>query len=132
MLPVNALILLLRKKNSITMVNNNHNNMSTITSMNFLILGTEYYVSGLQENYPTTNIKSTNIRIGEIVPIVSFSDCSKLISDYVRTKASPPEELPLKTIFAFSYYFDRATEVGLIGESVAVMPNVKIIVCKHL
>ncbi|CAH1105013.1 unnamed protein product [Psylliodes chrysocephalus] len=79
--------------------------------------GTEYYVSGLQENYPTTNIKGTNIRIGEIVPIVSFSDCSKLISDYVRTKASPPEELPLKTIFAFSYYFDRATEVGLIDES---------------
>lgn len=81
-----------------------------------MIAGTDYFVSGLKENYPTSDIKGTDIRVGEVVPIVSFQNCSEIIIKYVASKAKPPEELPLKTIFAFSYYFDRATEVGLIGK----------------
>ncbi|CAG9854169.1 unnamed protein product [Phyllotreta striolata] len=88
-----------------------------IKNKKFLYHGTEYFVSGLQENFPTSNVKGNSIKVGETIPIVNFQDCSKILSDYVRSKASPPEELPLKTIFAFSYYFDRATEVGLIEET---------------
>lgn len=78
--------------------------------------GTVYYVSGLQEHYPTSRVKSNGVYIEEIVPIVSFHDCSEIIKKYVLSKSKPPEELPLKNIFAFSYYFDRASEVGLIGK----------------
>ncbi|KAG5899973.1 hypothetical protein JTB14_034543 [Gonioctena quinquepunctata] len=88
-----------------------------IKNKKFHYHGTNYYVSGLQENYPTSNIKGTDIDVGEIVPIVNFNDCSQIISKYVKSKAKPPQELPLKNIFAFSYYFDRAIEVGLIDES---------------
>nr|XP_023022734.1 ectonucleoside triphosphate diphosphohydrolase 5 isoform X1 [Leptinotarsa decemlineata] len=79
--------------------------------------GNNYYVSGLQENYPTSKVKGSDIEIGETIPIVNFKDCSQILTKYVKSKAKSPEELPLKTIFAFSYYFDRATEVGLIDES---------------
>ncbi|XP_050512656.1 nucleoside diphosphate phosphatase ENTPD5 isoform X1 [Diabrotica virgifera virgifera] len=88
-----------------------------IKKKKFLYHGKKYFVSGLQENYPTSKVRGTNTQIGETVPIVSFQDCSKLITEYVKSKASPPHELPLKTIFAFSYYFDRATEAGLIDEA---------------
>lgn len=86
------------------------------TKTSFFHLGTAYYVSGLQDHYPTSRVKSDGVYIEEVVPIVSFYDCSKIITDYVMNKAKPPEELPLKTIFAFSYYFDRASDVGLIGK----------------
>lgn len=79
-------------------------------------LGTVYHVSGLQDHYPTSRVKSDGVYIEEVVPIVNFNDCSQIITDYVLSKAKPPEELPLKNIFAFSYYFDRASEVGLIGK----------------
>lgn len=55
--------------------------------------------------------------MGEEVPIVNFAKCSKIISDYVQdisSKRKPPEELPLKAIFAFSYYYDKASQAGLI------------------
>ncbi|RZC36765.1 ectonucleoside triphosphate diphosphohydrolase 5, partial [Asbolus verrucosus] len=79
--------------------------------------GRDYYVSGLQENYPTSKTAGNTYSVGQEVPVVDFQKCSKIITDYVIAKAKPPEELPSKVIFAFSYYFDRATEVGLIDEN---------------
>lgn len=96
-----------------------------IKNKKFHYHGTDYLVSGLQENYPTSNVKGTDIQIGEVVPIVSFQNCSQIITKYVESKAKPPEELPLKTIFTFSYYFDRATEVGLIDEKTGGQIQVK-------
>jgi ectonucleoside triphosphate diphosphohydrolase 5/6 len=88
-----------------------------IKNRKFVYHGTEYFVSGPQENYATSKVRGSDSILGETVPIVNFDECSKLITNYVKSKASPPKELPLKTIFAFSYYFDRATEVGLIDET---------------
>ncbi|KAJ8949895.1 hypothetical protein NQ318_010529, partial [Aromia moschata] len=88
-----------------------------ISRRKFHYHGADYFVSGPQENYPTSNVKGNDIEVGEVIPIVNFYNCSRIIKDYVKAKAKPPEELPLKTIFAFSYYFDRATEVGLIDET---------------
>lgn len=79
--------------------------------------GNDYYVSGLEKNYPTLNVKSDDLYVGEQIPIVDFSKCSNIIANYIHDISStrkPPEELPLKTIFAFSYYYDRASEAGLI------------------
>lgn len=74
----------------------------------------ELYVSGLQSNYPTIKIPKTQFSEEDIIPIVDFDKCAQIIIDYVQSKAKPPEELPSKQIFAFSYYFDRASDVEMI------------------
>jgi ectonucleoside triphosphate diphosphohydrolase 5/6 len=88
-----------------------------IQSRKFHFGGTDYYVNGPKENYPISKSKDTTYTVGQETPVVDFKKCSKIVTDYVIGKAKPPEELPTKVIFAFSYYFDRATEVGLIEES---------------
>ncbi|PSN51699.1 Ectonucleoside triphosphate diphosphohydrolase 6 [Blattella germanica] len=47
-------------------------------------------------------------------PIVRFDECLKIVSNYVNNKVDKVQELNKKTINAFSYYYDRATEYGLI------------------
>lgn len=78
--------------------------------------GVDYLVSGLQDGYPTVKVDGDSVNVGEVRPIVSFEKCSQIVSQYVNSKAKAPAELTTKYIHAFSYYFDRATEVGLIGE----------------
>lgn len=81
----------------------------------FIYGGVEYKVSGLQSNYPTSKQLGDSFSEGADIPIVNFKKCAEIVTNYVRSKAEPPAELVSKRIFAFSYYFDRATEVGLIG-----------------
>lgn len=50
------------------------------------------------------------------IPVVNMKKCLPIIRSFVKANSKPPEELPTKVIFAFSYYFDRAAEAGLIGE----------------
>lgn len=88
-----------------------------ITGRKFHFKNNDYYVSGPRENYPVSKIPATTYEPSQEVPIVSFTKCSKIVTDYVSKMAVAPEELPTKTIFAFSYYFDRAAEVGLIDEA---------------
>jgi hypothetical protein len=54
--------------------------------------------------------------VKEKYPIVKFEECLKIVSSYVNEKVDKPKELNKKTIGAFSYYYDRATEYGLIGK----------------
>lgn len=77
-----------------------------ITNKEFHYNGVDYSVSG-DDRY--ANVRGNN------EPEVNFADCTKIIMDYVYTKVVPLQELHTKEINAFSYYFDRATEVGLIG-----------------
>lgn len=79
--------------------------------------GTDYFISGPQENYPTISQHDQSYKVGQKTPIVNFDECAKIVTGYVVSKAKPLDELPTKIIFAFSYYFDRAIEVGLIDES---------------
>ncbi|XP_065157941.1 ectonucleoside triphosphate diphosphohydrolase 5 isoform X3 [Atheta coriaria] len=79
--------------------------------------GTDYLISGPQENYPTKTYPNTAISQQEHVPIVDLDKCKQIVRDYVKTKATPLAELSNKRIFAFSYYFDRAAECGLIDET---------------
>lgn len=88
---------------------------TVVKGKKFIYGGVEYYVSGPQSNYPTSKQLGDSFSEGIETPIVNFRKCSDIISKYVRSKAEPPPELVSKSIFAFSYYFDRATEVGLIG-----------------
>ncbi|XP_043252062.1 ectonucleoside triphosphate diphosphohydrolase 5 isoform X2 [Colletes gigas] len=61
-------------------------------------------------------VKTQNFAGGEADrPIVNFSECLKIVEKYVgRIKKNKPVGLKDHEIFAFSYYFDRATEVGLV------------------
>lgn len=77
-----------------------------ITGKKWSYGGVDYFVNG-QENPVQRNEKD---------PKVNFNDCEKVITDYVYTKVIPLHELDTKEINAFSYYFDRASEFGLIGK----------------
>lgn len=54
--------------------------------------------------------------MGEDRPIVNYTECESLVIDYVAHKVYKPKGLSHREINAFSYYFDRATEAGLIGK----------------
>lgn len=77
--------------------------------------GVTYLVSGLQEGYPTLKVDGNDVKVGEEIPIVDFEKCSKIVSNYVNSKANAPVELTSKQVYAFSYFFDRAVDVGLVA-----------------
>lgn len=68
--------------------------------------GVEYTVSGAANK---NQANSNN-------PKVDFEECETIISHYIYLKAIPLPELDTKIVNAFSYYYDRAVEVGLIGK----------------
>lgn len=70
--------------------------------------GIEYTYSGM-ENTKQASKKDED-------PAVNFEECEKIISNYVYMKVLPLYELDSKEINAFSYYYDRAIETGLIGK----------------
>nr|CAD7590673.1 unnamed protein product [Timema genevievae] len=72
-----------------------------------------YTVKG-PENPEYKTIKGNANSEAQKRPIVRFTECTKIVKQYVGTKVDKPAELNLKEINAFSYYFDRATEYGLI------------------
>lgn len=73
--------------------------------------GRDYIVKGpINGTYKL--IKTQNFAGGdENKPIVRFSECSKIIKKYVNTLTDKPIGLKDHEIYAFSYYFERATEV---------------------
>ncbi|XP_054262110.1 ectonucleoside triphosphate diphosphohydrolase 5 isoform X2 [Macrosteles quadrilineatus] len=77
--------------------------------------GVEYKVSG-PLNPEVLKKKRKNIEGGvEETPIVRVKECSDIIKNYIsRQNMLKPTELQNFEIIAFSYFFDRATEVGLI------------------
>ncbi|KAI4463941.1 adenosine/guanosine diphosphatase [Holotrichia oblita] len=87
-----------------------------VKNRKFHYTGVDYYVSG-PTDYLTTIVPGDKLTLPEEVPIVDFKQCSYDMERYVKSIAKPPVELPEKKIYAFSYYFDRAAEIGLIDES---------------
>lgn len=88
-----------------------------VKSHTFHYQGNNYFVSGPQEGYPTSKVVGDELTVGEVIPLVNFAKCSKIIENYIHnisSKRRPPDELPLKAIFAFSYYYDKASQAGLI------------------
>ncbi|XP_043503174.1 ectonucleoside triphosphate diphosphohydrolase 5 isoform X1 [Polistes fuscatus] len=76
--------------------------------------GKNYIVKG-PVNGTFKTVKTQNFAGGdENRPIVRFSKCLKIIEEYVNTISNKPIGLNTHEIYAFSYYFERATEVGLI------------------
>ncbi|KRT82018.1 hypothetical protein AMK59_5959 [Oryctes borbonicus] len=87
-----------------------------IRNRKFHYSGVDYYVSGPKE-YLTTVVPGNLLSAKDEIPIVDFDKCATYIEHYVKSIAKPPVELPDKRIYAFSYYFDRAADVGLIDET---------------
>ncbi|XP_051157766.1 ectonucleoside triphosphate diphosphohydrolase 5 isoform X1 [Leptopilina boulardi] len=76
--------------------------------------GQEYHIMGPVKG-ATKVFKNQNYASGEDKrPIVKFQDCLKLVENYTSTIKNKPIGLNKHEIYAFSYYFDRATEIGLI------------------
>lgn len=67
--------------------------------------GVEYSLSGENTNQLNSND-----------PKVDFAECENIITKYILQHILPLPELDTKVINAFSYYYDRAVEVGLIGK----------------
>ncbi|XP_066600387.1 ectonucleoside triphosphate diphosphohydrolase 5 isoform X2 [Prorops nasuta] len=76
--------------------------------------GNNYLIKG-PVNATYKIVKSQNYAgSDEKLPIVKFSECLKTIQQYVDTLSNKPVGLKDHEIYAFSYYFERATETGLI------------------
>lgn len=74
--------------------------------------GRDYIVKGpINGTYKL--VKTQNFAGGdENKPVVRFSECSKIIEKYVGTLVDKPIGLKNHEVYAFSYYFERATEVS--------------------
>lgn len=101
----------------------------------YIVSGNNYFVSGPQEGYPTSKVVGDELTVGEVIPLVNFAKCSKIIENYIHnisSKRRPPDELPLKAIFAFSYYYDKASQAGLIDFYKGGQVKVCVIIKKNL
>lgn len=88
--------------------------INPIVSTEWSYGGFNYLVKG-PVNGTHKLVKIQNFAGGEIDrPIVNFSECLKIIEKYVGKIKNKPEGLKDHEIYAFSYYFDRATEVSLV------------------
>lgn len=77
------------------------------------------YCSGPQTNILYKNVKETASSVSERVPVVRLDRCRSIISEMIKKmlpSAPKPSNLAEHHINAFSYYFDRAAETGLIGK----------------
>ncbi|KAK2579445.1 hypothetical protein KPH14_002654 [Odynerus spinipes] len=88
--------------------------INPIVSTQWSYGGQNYIVKG-PVNGTHKTVKTQNFAGGdENRPIVRFPECLNIIEKYVDTIKNKPIGLNSHEIYAFSYYFDRATEVGLI------------------
>ncbi|XP_003490259.1 ectonucleoside triphosphate diphosphohydrolase 5 isoform X1 [Bombus impatiens] len=88
--------------------------VNPIVSTEWSYGGFNYIIKG-PVNATHKLVKTQNFAGGEVDrPIVNFPECSKIIEKYVSKIKNKPEGLKDHEIYAFSYYFDRATEVGLV------------------
>ncbi|XP_043466172.1 ectonucleoside triphosphate diphosphohydrolase 5-like [Leptopilina heterotoma] len=72
----------------------------------------DYEVMGSAENAPEVDQNST--KDGDKSSSNKFEDCLNLVKNYTNTIENRPVGLNKEDIFAFAYYFDRTSEVGLI------------------
>ncbi|XP_014480652.1 PREDICTED: ectonucleoside triphosphate diphosphohydrolase 5 isoform X2 [Dinoponera quadriceps] len=88
--------------------------VNPIVSAEWSYGGRDYIVKGPM-NGTYKLVKTQNFAGGdENKPVVRFSECLKIIEKYVGTLADKPIGLKDHEVYAFSYYFERATEVALI------------------
>ncbi|XP_011335310.1 ectonucleoside triphosphate diphosphohydrolase 5 isoform X2 [Ooceraea biroi] len=88
--------------------------INPIVSAEWSYGGRDYVVKG-PTNGTYKLVKTQNFAGGdENKPIVRFPECLKIVEKHVSTLANKPIGLKDHEVYAFSYYFDRATEVALI------------------
>ncbi|XP_063229353.1 ectonucleoside triphosphate diphosphohydrolase 5 isoform X2 [Bacillus rossius redtenbacheri] len=95
-----------------------------ITGAPWTYSGVTYTVRGPEKpEYKT--VKGSAHTEDEKRPVVRFTECVNIIQKYVKGKVDKPAELNSREINAFSYYFDRATEFGLIDPFTGGVVTVK-------
>ena len=92
-------------------ININSECVNPIISKEWSYGGRNYLVNGSVN--PSHKIVKTQNYAGADAdtPIVRFSECQKIVKNYVGNIKEKPTGLFKHEIYAFSYYFDRATEV---------------------
>uniref|UniRef100_T1J158 nucleoside diphosphate phosphatase n=1 Tax=Strigamia maritima TaxID=126957 RepID=T1J158_STRMM len=82
----------------------------SIVNKKWIYANNEYQVKGevIHEIPVKNSVKSKNSRV------LRFEQCLKIANKVVNFKLYAPPELRQQKIYAMSYYFDRATENGLI------------------
>ncbi|XP_011708265.1 PREDICTED: ectonucleoside triphosphate diphosphohydrolase 5 isoform X4 [Wasmannia auropunctata] len=98
--------------------------INPIVSREWSYQGRDYIVKG-PTNGTYKVVKTQNFAGGdENKPIVRFAECLKIIEKYVGSLTEKPMGLKDHEVYAFSYYFDRATEVALIDPFLGGMVQV--------
>lgn len=92
--------------------NPDNTNLQSIC-INPIVKNKQWLYSGIEYTY--SGLPNKKQKVNED-PVVDFDNCESLIADYVYPKVIPLYELSLKEINAFSYYYDRAIETGLVGK----------------
>lgn len=87
--------------------------INPIISMEWSYGGETFVVMG-PEKPSYEHIKGSKGEVSEERPVVKYAECAKVITSYVHDKVDKPIGLEVQEIYAFSYYYDRAVEVGLI------------------
>ncbi|KAK7085353.1 Ectonucleoside triphosphate diphosphohydrolase 5 [Halocaridina rubra] len=75
--------------------------------------GNDYIVKGPQD-VKYQEIRGQAGRLSENRPIADHASCLKTCVEVIKDKVHSPLELRSRDVIAFSYFFDRATERGLI------------------
>lgn len=97
-----------------------------INDTKWLYNGKEFSISGNKQDIRFVNEPVTSATtVTEKKPVVKFEKCIAIVEAYVKKLVKTPKELATKKINAFSYYFDRAAQAGLIGtlNKVVSSPN---------
>ncbi|KAF0288136.1 Ectonucleoside triphosphate diphosphohydrolase 5 [Amphibalanus amphitrite] len=76
--------------------------------------GKTYNISGVSTSKNYKFIKGKGGLIDKTEPIVDFVKCYGLAERFLSGRLHAPDELRSREVYAISYYFDRATEAGLV------------------
>lgn len=86
--------------------------INPIVSQEWTYAGQNYIVKGPKSGaYKFIKAKTSN-DVDEDIPIIRFEKCKNIVKDYVSNITDKPHGLSSHKIYAFSYYFNRSTEVN--------------------
>ncbi|XP_037082454.1 ectonucleoside triphosphate diphosphohydrolase 5-like isoform X2 [Pollicipes pollicipes] len=88
--------------------------VNPIVATTWSYAGKTYNISGVETKKNYKFVKGISGLLDKTEPIVDFVQCYQSAVRFLSGQVHAPEELRNREVYAISYYFDRATEAGLI------------------
>jgi len=88
--------------------------INPIVSTSWSYAGKDYNISGVKSDKNYKFVKGVGGLMDRTDPIVDFLQCYQTAVRFLSGQMHAPDELRSREVYAISYYFDRATEAGLI------------------